>query len=415
MNISTDKGTKNIKRIIREATIIHKPLVKPENTTGDCAYALGAILQLDRETCLLVSGMEEQEGPDLCVGNDGFIFKHLDDIREENAIIINRGEYVSIDGEQAYIIKTPMSGGFVPLGETLEDGSPHPAAGKGFLYCCCVPYKSDRSDPLPPYREFIEKIDIEWDGEHLKICGTERLDFGSGFARASTPLTEPVPFGNGNLLTLFTLVPSAPSAAAGIYPVEFAYTTNGWRIVRIGESFGAGYYHASEPSLRKNGGRYYAALRSDKPVVAVFESDDGFDYRLICEAKNHTVPRVLNLGLDGSMYLATNGFGPGFLRNPLLCYPWNGSGFDDPFSVHDENGVRDQDGDSIPFVDHAISYNVFLEGRRRHFLVYRVCDLMERTLYGFQASQRESVHKGRGRIPIRDTSGTYIIEFEYRR
>jgi hypothetical protein len=37
---------------------------------------------------------------------------------------------------------------------------------------------------------------------------------------------------------------------------------------------------------------------------------------LLFEHPNHTVPQVLNQGLDGSLYLATNP-GPGWLRNPI--------------------------------------------------------------------------------------------------
>ena len=66
--------------------------------------------------------------------------------------------------------------------------------------------------------------------------------------------------------------------------------------------------------------------------------------------------------------------------------------------------VRGDKGDSKPFVDHAIASNVFLEGRWRHFVLYRVVDLMERSLHGFQLKQGfgDVVYgKGKGPIPRR--------------
>ena len=119
--------------------------------------------------------------------------------------------------------------------------------------------------------------------------------------------------------------------------------------------------------------------------------------------------------MDGSLYVACN-YSPGWVRNPLEAVPWEQDHFGKPFVLHDQDGVRGDKGDSKPFVDHAIASNVFLEGRWRHLIFYRVCDLMERSLHGFQLKQGfgDVVYgKGKGPIPRRPWSGMYVVELEY--
>jgi len=78
-------------KIVHHGLILGKSAKKPEGTKGIVAYELGNIFQLDRTHCLLVASMDEQGGPDLCVGNDGYIFEKLSDIKPEKAIPLNRG------------------------------------------------------------------------------------------------------------------------------------------------------------------------------------------------------------------------------------------------------------------------------------------------------------------------------------
>jgi hypothetical protein len=86
--------------------------------------------------------------------------------------------------------------------------------------------------------------------------------------------------------------------------------------------------------------------------------------------------------------------------------------------VHDQDGIRGDKGSSKPFVDHGVASNVFLEGRWRHLVFYRCCDLMERTLHEFQLQQGMGnivYGKGKGPIPRRPWSGMYVVELEYDR
>ena len=108
---------------------------------------------------------------------------------------------------------------------------------------------------------------------------------------------------------------------------------------------------------------------------------------------------MLNEGLDGSLYLATNA-SPGRLRNPLLAYAVSLDRHEvkDPLLVHDDKFVHAAGGAEHPFVDHARATNLYLEGRWRHLLLFRVCDLRETN--------------GQG-LPAKPQTGLYLAEFEY--
>jgi hypothetical protein len=194
---------------------------------------------------------------------------------------------------------------------------------------------------------------------------------------------------------------------------RFDWDGKAWVLTALGEPFGE-TPGETEPCIQKQGERFLVSVRCDNPKGRLYVSRDGLNFRPLTEWKNHTVPRTLNKGLDGSLYLTTN-TGPGYLRNPLLAYPLIGDSFGQPVIIHDQDGVRDDNGEKIPFVDHARAVNVFLEGRWRHLLLYRVCDLKERTLYGFQQSLVKKFHGDGGPIPKRPTSGLYIAELEYGR
>jgi hypothetical protein len=197
----------------------------------------------------------------------------------------------------------------------------------------------------------------------------------------------------------------------GLAVVRYDWNGAAWAPTRIGKSFttlpGEG-----EATIVRDGGRYLITTRRRDVIGRMYESADGFDYRPLCQWPNVDTPRSLNQGLDGSLYLATNP-STGWLRNPLVAYPWVGTAFGEGVVIHDQDGVRDDDGDKLPFIDHGLGVNVFLEGRWRHLLCYRVCDLKERTLYGFQAGMLRKIHGDSGPIPKRPTSGVYVAEMEY--
>jgi len=398
--------------------LLHAPVTRPDFSKLPLSYELGSCFQLDRSHCLLVTNLDEQGGPDLCVGNDAFVFEKLSDIKPEKAIIINRSEpeYKSPNRATAsFLAKYPVSGFFVPLGALLADGRPHPAAGSGLLLSVCVAYAQDRSDPTTAgqtdsnwkaWENVVEFIQLRWDGKGLKTTDSRKVPELLGQPLLDGPFGQFVPMDTGYV---------APCQFGGnrYRPVRFDWDGQAWVATRLGEPFTV-TGNEFEPTIQRQGGRYLISTRDDTtPKVRIYASRDGLKFKFLFEAKNHTVPRALNRGLDGSIYLATN-TGPGYLRNPLLAFPLIGDAFGEPIIIHDQDGVRDDKGDKIPFVDHGQGANLFLQGRWRHLVFYRVCDLKERTLYGFQKDLIKRFHGDKGPIPKRATSGVYAAEIVYR-
>jgi hypothetical protein len=403
--------------IIPHGLLLHKPATQPTCSKLPVSYELGTGFQLDRTHCLLVSNLDEQGGPDLCIGNDAFVFEHLSDIKPEKAIIINRAEpeYKSPGGSNtSFLAKYPVSGFFVPLGALLPNGQPHPAAGSGLLTSVCVAYAADRSDPTgagetetnwKSWETLLEFIQVRWDGKSLKITDTQKVRklFGKPLLAGTFSHLSPMDKG---------AVGPFEFRDEGLRPVRFDWNGQAWVATQLGDAFEVANTEF-EATIQQQGNRYLISTRDDKtPKVRVYASDDGLKFKFLFESKNHYVPRSLNKGLDGTIYLATNP-GPGFLRNPLLAYPMFGDAFGEPSIIHDQDGVRNDKGDKIPFVDHGQGANLFLENRWRHIIFYRVCDLKERTLYGFQKGLIKQFHGDKGPIPKRSTSGIYAAELQY--
>ena len=82
----------------------------------------------------------------------------------------------------------------------------------------------------------------------------------------------------------------------------------------------------------------------------------------------------------------------------MIAVPVTSKGKGDPIIIHDHKGIRDHDGPEVPFVDHGVAKNVILEGKRRHLLFYRVCDLRETNGEGAAATPQ---------------TGLYLAEIEY--
>jgi len=414
---SKSLGGQGFKRVIPIGMLVHAPATQPPCSVRPVSYELGSCFQLDRNHCMLVCNMDEQGGPDLCIGNDAFVFEKLSDIRPEKAIIINRSEtnYHSPGREGvSFLAKYPVSGFFVPRGALMPDGKPHPGAGSGLLMSICVAYAADRSDPTTAgkvesnwksWDTVVEFIQVQWDGKKLKVGEPVKTREILGQKLFDSPF--------GQLTQLDTgFVGACQLESNTLHAVRFDWDGKKWAPTRVGPAFtqtGVEF----EPTIQRQGNRYLISTRDDKiPKVRIYASDDGLNYKFLFESPNHYVPRALNKGLDGSIYLATNP-GPGFLRNPLMAYPLTDNAFGEPTIIHDQGGIRNDKGDTIPFVDHGQAANVFLEGRWRHFIFFRVCDLKERTLYGFQKSFIKQLQGDKGPIPKRPTSGAYAAELEY--
>lgn len=415
-------GINGLKRVIEHGQILNVPARPIENTTGHVTYELGFCGQIDESHCLLIASMDEQGGGDLCVGNDAFVFERLSDIAPEHAIPINRvdPDYQLKRSEgRGFLAKFPGRLGFVPLGAKLGDGSDHPAAGTGFVLSTAIAKNGKHAAAVP--ESIFELIQLRWDGQELKVApGVLFNELLGHELNGTAAITPALPFGPSLLWPM--------GVGDGIRIFQFDWNGQEWAATQAGPSFntnpgraglpGEEFHFApgeTEPSLRRQDDRFLAYTRGADGIGRLYQSRDGFNFELLVARANITVPQVLNQGLNGDMYLATNP-GPGMLRNPLLGYQLDGDEWTEPFTLHDEQGIRSDEGPLIPLVDHSIANNVVLEGRRRHFNFFRVCELSERTLHTFQLNEGldKIIYGENGpRTSKLPTSGLYLTELEY--
>jgi hypothetical protein len=405
--------------IISHGKILDRPIQRPEGTKNSVAYECGRCFQLDKTHCLLVASMDEQGGHDMCVGNDGFIFQKLSDIKLENAIPINRPDknykLKSKDG-YAWLAKYPARGWFVPLGAKMENGKPHPAAGTGVLVSEGVTYNSNRTTADQNSEIIMEILQLRWDGKSLTIEQRSLMDEALGFKLSGVPISNFCPQ-NATLLSPFT-------TDKGTVVFRWEFDGKIWRITDSGKPFVCNAKRdlsqgrviltsEFEPSLQRQGNHYIVSTRGMDPIGRIYTSTNGMDFKLLFEKKHNTVPQVLNQGLDGSLYLATN---PNWniVRNPLVIYPMEDKSFGEPILIHDEDGIRDTKGDKIPFVDIGVGTNLYIKGRWRHLLWYRVCDLKERTMMSSMTEEiGEEIYGPDGGPKQSRTGGLYLAEIKY--
>jgi hypothetical protein len=393
-------------RLLRHGRILDHPARQPGGTTKVASYELGKLFQLDRDTALLAASLREQGGHDFEIGNDGFIFRHLAEIVPERAILLNRLEpdYQMKSGKNGVLSKYPFGGAIVPLGAKLRDGRPHPGAGTGFFVCSVISFLPDRSEITPDPDEFVEFYQVRWDGHKLKVTRDKLPEpFASNlkdiaFNAAARDAGFVAPFGSD----------------LGMQVLQFDYLDGRWQVTASGKPFGVGA--SDQGRIQVTGGKVTSLPTEIEPSIVqvpdgylvytrggnnmrgrLYRSSDGLNYHFAFDHYNHTVPQVLNQGLDGDTYLTTC-TGPGWLRNPLLAFPLHGQSFVNPIIVHDEKQIGDDKHKEVPFVDHGVGANIHLNGRWRHLLCYRVLDLHETD--------------GQGAPPTPQT-GLYLAELEY--
>jgi hypothetical protein len=399
-------------RVVRHGRVLSLTASQPENTTRPVIYEVPKLFQLDRDHGMLIASMREQGGHDFEVGNDAFVFKDLKDISAEKAIPINRLDanyHLKSTGAPAVQGRFPVSGGFVPLGAKLADGSPHPAAGTGFVYSGTLTFRADRMEGHPQAGKDdrdIEFVQLRWDGKDLKVIQREFSKTLAGVDVGRVGLTNALPDGTG------FLCPFAADDGTYVVVIRFEYDGESWKPVKAGKPFRESplpknwrtdrvyRWLETEASIVRDGERYLVYTRCRDWKGRVYSSTDGLNYSILFDHYNYNTPQTLNQGLDGSIYLLTNR-GPGLLRNPLLAFPLQGQTFMEPWMVHDERRVHYYNATDVetPFIDHATGTSLFLGGRWRHFAGYRALGLHETD--------------GKGAPPGPHT-GVFIDEFLYK-
>ena len=385
-------GVHTFRRLVHHGRILDHPARQPEGTTKPASYELGKLFQLDPKTLLLVASLREQGGHDFAIGNDGFIFRDLSEIVPERAIPINRLEpdHRLPSGAKSVLAKFPVGGALRPSsGPCSRTASRIPAPGPASSSRAAARSCRTGVKWCPTHGLFIELLQLRWDGNSLKVT---RDTWPEPYASRIDNLGFNCLAKNGAFLCPMAMQDGQ------VQVVRFEAGGGRWQPVEAGKPF-ATKPKEFEPSIVELDGEYLVYTRGSNRRGRVYRSGDGLNYYLRADHWNHTVPQVLSQGLDGSVYLTTN-TGPGWLRNPLLAFAMRGVGFVDPVVVHDEKEIGDDKEREVPFCDHGIGTNVFLNDRWRHLLLYRVCDLRETN--------------GEGAPPMPQT-GLYLAELEYNR
>lgn len=372
--------------------------LKHPATTGapwTVVYGVASPLQVSpTEVALIVNrrvtGMPVVDFED---GADAVLFDSLGSLTAERATPLARTEECVHPGtgERLNMVAYLCTGGFVPLGARLADGSPHPAAGTGFglaTYLGCPLENEARLTPRADLHGYQELIQLRYDGRTLNVTGRKRFS-GQDLLAGHQILVHAVN----------NAIPDGPDLVSGLVvgPVTKEGTSDGVCIptqhphghARFGRNFGAGFCRwqfgngewrpvaivpvsgpdlAFEPSLirdrdgallmsvrgkglREPPGAVHDGLENTYEHFRVYRSTDaGLTWQRAVHLPRlrNATPVVLNRTLGGQPFLAANPYQSGcdsrgrsipstHWRTPLCLWPLNAArtGVEPPVCILD--------------------------------------------------------------------------------
>jgi hypothetical protein len=294
------------------------------------------------------------------------------------------------NGEDREIVKYPTTGGFVPSGAMLEDGSPHPHAGTGFGIIHAIGFPLPHLDPTRRLRldrdwfEFAELQQYGHENGRFVIRKNRRFKAGglpAGVSHGWTSFTAAIPDGQDLLFSMRDM-----NGASGVS--RWKRGDDGWLPVEFHRVPGA--EGSIEPSLvRDVDGSFLFCARGDTEEsihsIRVWRSMDCISWDMIVNSE-WTIARspvTVNTAADGTPYVASNPmvedrerFAWGE-RGILMIWQLNPrrDDLEDPIVVC--NG-SEEFGESPSgegwYIDHPNGQTLLIGGRWRHVLVYRVAD-----------------------------------------
>ena len=330
---------------------------------------------------------------DLEVGSDVILFDDLADIRSDGAISLSRYE----TGKSFLIRKGPVTGGFVPIGAKLADGSSHPHAGTGFGMCWAIRQTLDETGNYD-YREssdnFFEFFQFAYDGKVFKVLEKERVESENILPKwelAGLGISNAIPDGNDFLFCMTAKKDTI--LVEGI--ARWQYGVHGWLPISFipvtgsRENDKGKWRSGGEASLIRDvdGSLLFSARSgygSDSTAafdVAVWRSpDNGETWKQIIYRKNYRSrsPVSINQAADGTPFIAAN-LPPRDRTREVLCYwPLNATRTD----LEDIVIARDLPAEFGPApsgswwrIDHPTSAIIQLkDGEWHSLLVYRIAD-----------------------------------------
>ena len=390
-------------------------------------------------------------------GSDVILFDNLDGIRAEKAIEISRNEYFDDPGtgEKRINLKSPVIGGFIPLGAAHLDGRAHPYAGTGFGLGQAHFLPADELGGFVWWdkkrRDLLEIFQFSFDADTFTSRkshegtqdSTSPLRIGdSGWCIVSHGLTTAIPDGDDLLLTVLARKGDTP--ACGI--ARWSFLDNVWQPVSFqtvagGESVPDQKNYAEacswmEPSLIRDvdGSLLFAARGQDYgktadgvalgKVMRVWRSTDGGrGWKVVIDVPEvrQFAPVTINQAADGTPYVVSTPYDHSFVfklssdpdfatakmrgRGREILYAWalneKRSDLESPLIIRDadeEFGKRPIDPEWYDgwMLDHANAWTVRLsDGAWHSVLVYRCL--------------HSALYHSLGRYPA-DETGCYVEE-----
>jgi hypothetical protein len=409
--------------VTKHSAAMTVPPGKPEEKTF--RYGLGFPFQLaPRQAGIFVN--VEVTGTNaygFLNGNDVVIFDDLSNISAGRFIPVTRNEYI---GKDTLLLKSPMIGGFVPLAAGFKNGDPHPHAGSGFGIAQAHRFPlfptGDFSWVDPGRRDLLEIFQLSWDGRQFKALhsGTftqisdDPLRIGdSSWYVISHGMTNAVPDGADLLLPVLAARTDSNATAVGI--TRWQQLGGLWSPVAFDLVADAGSPEPGpnlvekcvwwEPSLVRDaaGNLLFCARGQDDGqtpdrlalgnLVRIWLSADhgkSWQILLTVPAIKNQAPVTVNCAADGTPYIVSNPFIPGFTPTPktgrgrdtLRLWPLNATrtGLENPILVRDaiaEFGPpppsSNPERPETWMLDHPTAATVQLaDGRWHNLLAYRV-------------------------------------------
>lgn len=335
---------------------------------------------------------------DLEVGSDVIVFDDVNSISPDRALPLNRYRYEEHPrtGEKLMMCPGWASGGFVPLGAKLEDGSPHPHAGTGFGLASLHGYPVSLADKEDTHIDVNSDIHVRvqflqyaYDGENFSITHQEELG-----------ADELVPGTNVLYLGTCSGIPSGEDLLTPMDTGTVSQWDTGlarWRRNENGHWKLAEYTpiaeHTCEAALVRDVDssllmlfRPWGSTSKEPNRLHIRRStDEGKTWTRICDVEPfwQMCPVTINRGLDGRPYVCCNRFREPrqhrfATREMLWLWPLS----DDRQSLLDPVVVRDGPGEwgpapngSIWRMDHPMGQTLRLaDGKWHHLITYRALD-----------------------------------------
>jgi len=160
---------------------LHGPLLRTGNPQydEDSLYpGLGVLMQVAPDTVAFAPGhlVYGHKAIDFGGGCDIAIARSLDELKTARSQAVTRNFATTHPrtGENQIMVHFQMLGGFVPLGALRQDGSPHPAAGRGFLISVAIGYPDHLKVPTPLEKgpnvhRYMELYQLRFDGKQMHV------------------------------------------------------------------------------------------------------------------------------------------------------------------------------------------------------------------------------------------------------